>query len=292
MNAKYIEDLVGAWARLDKDIEAVILFGSQARGCGDALSDWDFHIIARHTQFAATREWTAYLGLGFPKVYAFRDGVVGKVTRITAIWPGADMDFVVLPSAQLKLARLAMRLGMHRRSERLRRRLADLALVIRPGHRFLYGEAEWGGFYRQVRDEIPDPVLAPEELRRKAELFVADYLWVLRKIERGELCAAQRVLHRSLAETNYALLCELRRRKGQDAWPEARRLERWASVEEYEAFSVSVRPEREELKRALDKSCAAFRRLVNDLLGDQWSWPGDLEAGEDDSGKKDQVLRG
>lgn len=266
-----------AWAARTPGVEALVLFGSRARGVADELSDWDFHLIADRTEFSSDVSWTLGLGFGRPVAYAVRDAIIGENARISVVWPKADVDFVVLPARRMKLARLAVAAGLHRRSPALRRRLADMALIIRPGYQFFHGAARWDAFYRRVRDEVPDPQPLPFDLARKAELFVADYVWIRGKIARGEYLAAQRVLHRSLVETNLELLAQLRRRRGQAGWPEGRRIESWASPEELAEVSVLSRPEPRALEAALARCVETFRHLISQLDTDGWRWPEGLE---------------
>jgi hypothetical protein len=273
MNAPDVETLMRDWAGRTPGIESVVLFGSHARGRGDTHSDWDFHVIARKTGFIAEKTWACELGLGPPLTYALRDSVVGAVTRVTAIWSAAEIDFVVLPSFRMSLARLALASGLHRHSHLLRRKLGEMALIMRPGYRFVYGEKDWGLLYRRVCYEMADPRLSQGDILKRAELFVADYVWVKHKIERGELLAAQRVLHRSLAERNFEFLAEMRQRKGFEGWPEARRIEDWASPEEYSGVRVAAQPVAAELTAALEACATTFRRLMKDLAGSGWTWP-------------------
>lgn len=262
-----------AWAARTPGTEALVLFGSRARGVADDLSDWDFHLIAEHIAFARDSSWTLGLGLGRPQAYAVRDAIIGSNARISVVWPQADVDFIVLPSRRMKLARLVVSAGLHRRSPSLRRRLADMALIIRPGYRFFHGASRWAAFYRKVRDEVPDPAPLPFDLARRAELFVADYVWIRGKIARGEYLAAQRVLHRSLVETNLELLAQLRRRRGLAGWPEGRRIESWASPEELAEVSVLSRPEGRALEAALARCADTFKHLISQLDTGGWRWP-------------------
>jgi hypothetical protein len=277
-----VERMIRDWARQSPGIEAAILFGSHARGGADSHSDWDFYIIAKHAGFVAEKTWVCGLGLGTPSVYALRDGVIGAVTRVTAIWPGVVIDFVVLPSLRMRMARLAIAFGLHRRSRFLQRKLGEMALIVRPGYRLVHGEKRWGSLYRRVCEEVADPRLSRGEILSRAELFVADYVWVKHKIERGELLAAQRVLHRALAERNFELVVEARRRKGMEGWPEARRIEGWASAEEYSGVCIAARPTAPELSAALESCAATFRRLVTELEGSGWSWPEGLWHNRDE----------
>jgi hypothetical protein len=58
-----------------------------------------------------------------------------------------------------------------------------------------------------------------------------------------------------------------------DAWPEARRLERWASDEERLRVSFVSEPDVGDLVRALHQNLEFFRLMMKELVGTRWSWP-------------------
>lgn len=269
---------VTAWATRQRDIAALVLIGSRTRETGDVteadeLSDWDFHVITARPERFLDRAWTAELGLGPALVYGARRGAVGGVTRVTALFPGIESDFVALPARRLQWLRFLVRWGWHRRRPKLRRVLADLAIIARPGHRILHGGANWAEFYRQVVADVSDPRLSDADACRLAERFVCDYVWMRRKIARGELLATQRMLHHSLAEINFQLLHELRLRRGQASFPEARRIERVVDETTLASIRIAAAPERDSLHAASEKAAETCRALMRDLVGDAWRWP-------------------
>eukprot|EP01035_Chromulina_nebulosa_P005668 gene5668-7692_t len=101
-----------------------------------------------------------------------------------------------------------------------------MAVVLRGGYVVRHGAAEWGDFFRRVATEFPVPRLSDADARGLAEGFVCDFISTRHKIERGEFLAAQRWLHQHLAEVNFQLLHELRQRRGEVSFPDARRIER------------------------------------------------------------------
>jgi len=265
-------DLVATWAAAERSLQAVVLIGSQVRGAADAASDWDFQVIADNPgRFADENGVRGLIAGAAPRAYCVRP-TFGGVHRATALYPEAEVDLVILPARTLRLARLAVRFGLHRRPGRLRRALTDLAVVIRPGYRFLKGEAAWGGFYRKVLADVPDPRLDDAEIRALAAGFVCDAAWIGRKLDRGELLAAQRMLHQSLAETNFRLGHELRLRRGEPSHPEARRLEQVLPPAELAALTVAAHPTREDLHAAAAKARSTLEALLRDLTPD-WHWP-------------------
>jgi hypothetical protein len=269
---------VAAWAAHEPSVGAVILIGSHVRAADDAVwradaqSDWDFQIIAARPQLFADSAWTRGLAGTTLRTYAARQTRVGRVPKINALFAGAEADFVVLPQRSMRLMKLLVALGLHRRPGRVRRALQDLAIVVRPGWRFLKGAEKWEPFYRQVVAEVPDARLGDAEARGMADGFACDYVWTLRKLDRGELLAAQRMLHQSLAETNFRLLHELRLRRGERSFPEARRIERLGGPE-LGSVSVNGSLDAGSLRLAVEKSAATCRELTRGLLGEGWHSP-------------------
>jgi hypothetical protein len=268
-----------AWAERTPTVKGLVLIGSRERAAGDAVwgadaqSDWDFQIISSAPEMFATGDWTRELTGAELKVYAPRVARIGGVPKVNAIFGGAESDFVVIPARHLRLAKLAVAFGWHRREGKLRRGLRDLAVVIRPGWRFLKGGAAWDAFYRRVVAEVDDPRLSDEAAGSLAKIFLCEAVWVRRKITRGELVAAQRMLHGELAETNFRLLHEIKLRRGERSFPEARRIERIASPSELEAVTVNAALEAGALRGALDRSETTLRSLMRELVGERWNGP-------------------
>ncbi len=206
------------------------------------------------------------LGYGSPLAYSCRP-TFGGVNKVTFLLPGKlEVDIVILRAGQLGGARVAVALGLHRRVPALRQNLRFLAVVTRPGYRFLKGEAQFGTLYRRVVAEVDDPRMDDTEACRLAEGFVCDLVWQRRKLARGELAAAQRMLHQGLAETNFRLLHELRLRRGEASFPEARRIERVASPEELAATQISARHDQVELRAATEQAWQTLQGLMAELV--------------------------
>lgn len=273
-----VAERMAAWARSEGSVKALVLMGSQARAPDDLVwrpdpqSDWDFQVFTSNPSMFETSAWLRGVGLNVT-AYAVRRTAIGSVPKIAALFEGGEADFVIVPVGPWNRARWLTRFGVHRRSARLRTMLTDLAVVIRPGCKFLKGGEVWEPFYRQVVADIEDPRLNDNAVRNLAESFVCDTVWTLRKIDRGELVVAQRMLHRSLAETNIRLLHELRLRRGDRSFPEARRAERLLGAEDLASISVSAIPEENSLRKAVMKTSTVARELVRALVGDTWSWP-------------------
>jgi hypothetical protein len=276
-----LDEIVAGWAARTPSVSGLTLFGSRARSAPsarpDARSDWDFQIISSDPAMFADRTWAESLPGAKLLVYAPRMTRFGKVPKVNAIFEGAEADFVILPARTLWAAKLLVSLGFHRREGFLRRGLRDLAIVIRPGWRFLKGSERWDAFYRRVVAEVDDARMGDAEAVNLADTFVCDYIWTVRKAERGELIAAQRMLHRELAETNLRLLHELRLRRGERSYPEGRRIEQLAAGPGMPAVAPNARCDGPDLRAAAAGAAAVLRELMNSLVGAAWRWPGSLE---------------
>jgi len=273
-----LAEKVTSWAQKDSSIRAAVLIGSRVRANEDLLSradgesDWDFQLICDRTEMFETSHWIKSLSVEL-HTYSVRRAAIGGVPKIAAIFATGEADFVIIPSRRLVLARWLVRLGFHQRSPRLREALQDLAVVVRPGWRFLKGAKNWEGFYQRVVADVGDPRLNDDDVRNLANSFVCDQSWTLKKIQRGENLAAQRMLHRSLVETNFRLLHELKLREGRRTFPEARRSEFLLPSNELCMITVSTTAEGAALRAAVEKSSSTCRTLVHALVGESWIWP-------------------
>lgn len=271
-------EIFSGWFQQEPTIHGVALIGSRARAPedqiwqADAQSDWDFHIICSDPELFVTPEWAKRIGLSV-HAYALRQAALGGVPKITAVLGETEVDIVLIPLNRIEPLRDAVARGEHLVSPELARTLQDLAIVARPGWRFLKGAEAWEPLYAQVVAEIADQRLNDPEVCNLAETFVCDWVWTRRKIERGEWIAAQRMIHRNLVETNLRLLHELKLRRGERTFPEGRRLERVGSEAERAALTMAVLPEGPSLLAGAEKCAETLRWLVGALVADGWSWP-------------------
>lgn len=282
MALENLAETVAQWAAGTPSVSGLTLFGSRARDAAgplapaDARSDWDFQVISSDPGMFSERAWAESLGGARLRVYAPRMTRFGGVPKVNALFDGAEADFVIIPARTLRVAKVLVALGLHRREGFVRRGLRDLAVVIRPGWRFLKGARRWEAFYRRVVAEVDDPRLCDRDAVALANAFVCDYVWTLRKIDRGELIAAQRMLHRELAETNLRLVHELRLRRGEPSFPEGRHVERAGAAAGLAELAVSARCSEGELRAGAAGAAAALTALMKALVGASWGWPGEL----------------
>src|SRR5215216_283762 len=82
------------------------------------------------------------------------------------------------------------------------------------------------------------------EIQTLLKICASDMFWVLEKLDRGELIAAQRMLHRSLVETSIVIMHELRLRSGSKTFQQARRVEQLLSSRELDLIRCDSRLEK------------------------------------------------
>lgn len=277
-------DLLGAldrWLQSDPGVHAAVLFGSQVReknnaAAADGWSDVDLHVITSTADRLETMDWGLILPDHRLSLQVVRPAS-GGVRKVTLLLERGEADLVLVPSAKLRLAALAMALGWHRRIGFLSAALNNLSTIMGGGYRFLKGEKSWGRFYARVVGEMPGYRLNDAEVRQLADVALCDLLWVLQKLERGELVASQRILHRCALETNVVLLHELRMRRGEATFQQARRVEKLVSTDQLAALQVSARLDAKELNVATWRVLAGLKVLMAELVPG-WKMPTGVEA--------------
>lgn len=277
-------DLLGSlseWVVREKTIQAAVLFGSKARDIGataaaDVWSDVDLHVVTNAADRIERLDWADI----FPNHrFCFRvvRPATGGVRKITVLFEEGEADLVLIPVRKLKLARFAVGLGLHRKIHTLRASLENLSTVMRGGYRFIKGEKDWGRFYGKVVGDLRGFRISDDEACQLADVFLCELLWVFQKLERGEFIAAQRVLHRSLLETNVMLLHERRQRRAALSFQQARRIERLATAEELHSVLLNSRLDTGEMQEAAWRLQAGLSFLMRDL-SPNWSIPEQMDV--------------
>ena len=264
--------VVTAWLTREPAVKAAILFGSSARPAGvleavDNWSDVDVHVVTTAAVRLEHLDWSRELaGLGF--CHQTVRPATGGVRKVTALFMEGEVDLVLVPAARLRLGRLAVRLGLHRKSGTLRYALNEIATCLRSGYRFLKGEDSWGDFYAWIAAEMPGTRLDDRAAVGLADVFLCDLLWVLQKLERGELVAAQHLLHRSLAETNFRLMREWRLRRGLPlpSFGLGRRAESLYPPEELRLVQIDARLNAAELHQAAWQACEGVVAIMREIV--------------------------
>ena len=271
------------WLESERAIKSAVLFGSSAGTAdsasgSDRWSDIDLHIVTTDARRLSKIDWERIL----PNEKFCQQIVrpaTGGVSKVTALFATGQIEMVLVPTVQFQLARLAMGLGLHRQIHRLRSALNEVHTCMQSGYYFLKGENTWGPFYSRIMDEMPGVRLCDSEVREIADIFMCELLWILQKLERGELAAAQHSLHRSLAETNFRLIRELRLRRGQSlpSFGLARRVEASLSATELSWVQVSARLEQEDLRHAAWRTLDGLKAIMSELLP-LWRVPTGVDA--------------
>jgi hypothetical protein len=271
-------DSLAEWARGARDVRVAAVFGSQARALrgetqpADPWSDVDLQVITTRPALYGNRAWTAAIPHQTIHAYAIRP-VFGGVRKVTAYFSGGEADFVVIPYRRLLLGRLLFELGVHRRIPAVQRSLGEFALVMSFGHKLVKGSRGWERFYDRAVKEIPLAHLTDEEALSLADGAYVDAVSIMSKLGRGELVAAQRWLHRSVVETNFRLMHELRVRRGTMSYPDGRRVEQLLDARELEDVRFEVALSVEALRSATLRAVASTRRLLRELTGRDPGWP-------------------
>ena len=274
--------VVTTWLTRETAVKAAILFGSSARPAGaleavDNWSDVDLHVVTTAAVRLERLDWSRELaGLSF--CHQTVRPATGGVRKVTALFVEGEIDLVLVPAARLRLGRLAVRLGLHRKSAAMRYALNEIATCLRSGYRFLKGEDSWGNFYCWIATEMPGTRLNDREAAGLADVFLCDLLWILQKLERGELVAAQHLLHRSLADTNLRLMREwrLRRELPLPSFGLGRRAESLYLPEELRLVQINARLEAAELHRAAGQACDSVVTIMREIVPG-WKIPAEMD---------------
>jgi hypothetical protein len=279
MEAPDLTAAVTWWAHRTDAVPAAVLIGSRQQTGSDPVfspdsaSDWDIQLITTRPGLFRDARWVRDLGFDHVIAYAIRKSLWGGGFKVNLVLPGAEADLLVTPASSLRRLRWLTAAGFHRRAGWTQRCLQAHAMIVRSGWRFLKGGRELESFYRRAVAQMPDPRLDDSAVRQLAVGFFCDYLWAVRKIERGELLAAQRMLHRELAEVNFRLLHELKRRRGERTFWDARRLERVATDAELAALTIHAHCTGPALRAAVEQAASTCETWVGELLGAPWKHP-------------------
>lgn len=263
------------------DVEAIVLFGSMSRrigsaGAADGYSDIDLHVITLSPTRLEKSDWAEYAPSGIVSHKCIRTAI-GGVKKVTLLYREGEVDLVILPRKVMRFARLCLRTGLAKRMPLVAVPLNKLATIMSGGYTFLKGANEWSRFYSQVVDRMPGYRIDDIRAAELADAAVCDLLWIFRKVERGELIAAQRILHRCVLETNIELLHELRSRRGEVTFQQARRVELLVPSKELRCISLNAERTDVALRNESIRMYHGLRYLMSRLAPD-WSVSNDVEA--------------
>lgn len=269
------------WLARQPAVQAVVLFGSRVRavgapGASDVWSDVDLQVVTSDPDQIVGADW-ANLFPGQKLIFKVLRPATSGMRKLTLLYASGEADLVIVPVWQMRVARLALRLGLQEHIGLVQAALNNLRTIMGGGYRLLKGERQWAAFYARVVADMRGFRLDDTELRRMADVFVLDLLWVLQKLERGELVAAQRMLHRSLLETNVVLLHEAQTRLGQPTFQQARRVEQLIPRDKLRTVQASAHLEAVELAKAAWESYAGLRTLMGELVP-AWDIPSEMKT--------------
>lgn len=269
------------WIDRDPSIISVALFGSSAGDLRpdkiqDEWSDFDLHIVSTNPGRMENIDWSQTLPDQQFCVQSVRPAS-GGVRKVTAVFAEGQLDLVVVPRLSMVLAKWGYALGLHRYNRRLAGALVGMRSCLRSGYRMLKGGARWGGFYERVYSEVSEIRLADCELVAIAEVSLVDQLWIMQKLHRGEIVAAQHQLHSSVADINLQILRELRLRRklSVPSFGLGRHVERLLPLQELGWVRIDARCDPGELHRAVMQANAGLVALMHELVP-SWKPPASI----------------
>jgi hypothetical protein len=254
------DSVLSAWAHAQGDISALVQIGSRVQGGGnaDSWSDYDYQLISSCPEKYNDGSFSRNLG----PCWAYGANVAfGNAIKVTAVFDGAlEADFVVLRHLEVVVATLALRWPGTSRlwPQSLRRGVTNLRIVVGPGWKMIKGGDPWKKRYSRITPERP--ALTEAEFKKMSGEFWTQLVWAAKKVQRGEFRAGQRGFHEHLLENGLRILQEEALLDGRQAYPFARRAERWLTREQLEATSNGTRPDRESLAAALRQVADLFAK--------------------------------
>lgn len=265
------------WLAREGTIEAVILYGSSARNPRisgvDGWSDFDLHIITYRPDIFDTTNWGELMP-AHDFCVQLKRSATGGTSKTTLLFQSGQIDAIVLSRRSMRLAHFAFRAGLHRRIAFVRKALNEMSTSMRTGYRFLKGDKLWRRFYADVVREMPGVRFDDSAVCNLANGFLVTMLLTLKRLQRGECVAAQDMLHRTLGETNFRLMRELRLRRNLPlpSFGLGRRVEQLLSPSELACVAINARLDGDELRRAIWTAFEGLKVLMSEIAPD-WRVP-------------------
>lgn len=259
---------VAAWLSAQPAISGLTLFGSVATGAdSDDWSDLDFHVITSDPAALESGDWVQAMPEWGYRFLAVRPAT-GGVRKATVVFARGQIDLVIVPVGQFRLERWGWRLGLHRWHARLADALNEISTCLMAGYRVVKGEETWGAFYSALATGVSGVRVSDAAAVVAAEMALVDALWVRRKAARGELVAAQHVLHSSLVVTNLRQARERELRRGHKlrSFGLGRHVEQTPSPDDLAALTVNATCSVEALTQAVAHQRATLIRLMAELV--------------------------
>lgn len=262
---------VEQWACARRDISALVQIGSrvQSGAVVDKWSDYDYQLITPRPKAFLSGAFARELG----RCWAISaQEAFGGVIKVTAVYEDAlEADFVILKAWEVALAATANRFpgcaflwpGI------LRRGVEDLRCVAGRGCKVIKGSKRWERRYASLVPFVRQ--ITKAEFISLSGAFWARAVWIAKKIERGELFAAQRAIHADLFEPTFRLLEVEASLVGVTPRPEARGAERWLPPARVSALGIPTAADREYLRDALVRIADLFVD-VSSMVGRKQGW--------------------
>lgn len=249
-------------------IRSAVLFGSHARvqadlAAADEFSDIDLHLVVASAPAELRRIIARLVSNEKPILISDRPSE-GGARKFSVLLPNTTVEFVTLAERSARIANLLLILNATRRIPIAHRALNKLSTILSGGYIFIKGEKASRGFYRRVA-KLPGVRLSDDDIVRLAQVCILEIVSTFRKIQRGELIAAQRLLHTTVREHNLELLHELRLRRDKASFQQARRAETLLSEEERSAVQLECHLSQNGLAAATVKMHAGLYWILSQL---------------------------
>ena len=109
---------VAAWLQAERSVRSAVLFGSRARKVGsiashDGLSDIDLHAVTDAKERIVDNDWSSTLQRHGFCMKLLRPAS-GGVSKLILVFDDGEVDIVLVPTVQMRLASVSLSLGLHR----------------------------------------------------------------------------------------------------------------------------------------------------------------------------------
>lgn len=263
---------VSAWASAQADIKALVQIGSRVKndGTADEWSDFDYQLVTTNPDRYRSGEFARELGTCWA---VGLEHTFGDVMKVTAVYEGAlEADFIVLRHSELVLATTMLKWpgtsGMW--PGPLRIGISRLRGAAGTGWKVIKGGAAWEKRYARLTPcEFP---MTESEFKSLCGEFWVQAVWAAKRIQRGELIASQRTIHRYLLEACLRMFQEEAVVSGRKAYPRGRRAESWLTAPQAEVVKGGTIPEKAQLLGALSGLAIEFVRSC-EVVGKSRGWP-------------------
>ncbi len=262
---------VNRWLLECQTIKSAVLFGSSARSHSelapaDHWSDIDLHVVSNQPNELEDIDWPrAVPDCSF--CFQVARAATGGTRKVTAVFSAGQIDMVIVSSMALRLGVTALKYGLNRKFRFIDVALNEMATCLHTGYRFLKGKERWGHIYARVAG-LSGIRLSDDQLTSMADVALCELMWVIQKLDRGELVTAQHAIHLKLIDTNLRLWREfrLRRRLPVPSFGLGRRLEQLESPIDKKSVSISATLTPDGLQNAATQCYNGLKTIMRELV--------------------------